>query len=156
MNYIWGAVALVLFGLGFHFGGLSAEARLSAYKSKANAAIAQAARQEAAASEHAREVEKAAQERVERLAQAYEVDKQNAQESANRTIADLRSGAIRLRAQWQGCIATDKLSSGAEASRLADEYRQLREKDTKDLIGIGREADDKERAHQRYAESVSE
>lgn len=40
MNYVWGAVALVLFGLGFHFGGLSADAKLSRYKATANAAIA--------------------------------------------------------------------------------------------------------------------
>ncbi|TWI04813.1 hypothetical protein IP90_00951 [Luteimonas cucumeris] len=131
----------LIFGLGFNFGSLRGDAKVSDYKAQAERAIAQAARQEAAASEHAREVEKAAQERVERLARAYEVDRKNAQEAADRTIADLRSGSIRLRKLWEADKATDRLSDTATATRHADEVTRLRQEAVGRIHGIGAEAD---------------
>lgn len=159
VSWVWGGVAAFLlalgFGSGWHFGGLEAEANLATERATAQAAIAQAARQEAAASEHARAVEKASQERVERLAQAYEADKQNAQDSASRTIADLRSGTIKLRKLWEADKATDRLSDSATATRHANEVTQLRQEAVGRVRGIGEEADAQVRGLQTYAEEVS-
>lgn len=155
MNYIWGAVALVLFGLGFHFGGLSSEAKLSAYKSKANAAIAQAARQEAAASEHARAVEKASQERVERLAKAYQEDKRRAEASAASLINDLRAGSVQLHNRWQSCQATNRVSQDSIAASRADAAAADREASAARALAAARAADDQIRALQSYAREVS-
>lgn len=155
MNYIWGAVALVLFGLGFHFGGLSGEAKLSAYKSKANAAIAQAARQETAASEHARAVEKASQERVERLAQAYDKGLDDAEDSARRTVAKHIAGESRMRQHWQACIATDRLSNSAQSAARADEARKLQAESLGRIDRILSEADARDEAWRAYGKEVS-
>lgn len=155
MSYVWGAVALALLALGYHFGGLEAEGDY-------NELVAAVAAQEAAranatvqASEDARSREKASQERVERLAAAYEKDKQNAQDSSNRTIDDLRRGNLKLRQHWQAGIATDRLADSAEAARYADELAQLRAEGARDLVRVGEDADAQVRALQAYAREVS-
>lgn len=155
MNYIWGAVALALLALGYHFGGLEAEKDLLAYKAKAEAAIAQAARQETAASEHARATEKAAQERVERLVQAYDKGVDDAEDSAKRTVAKHVAGESRMRQHWQACIATNRLSNSAEAAARADEARKLQAESLGRIDRILGEADARDEAWRAYGREVS-
>src|SRR5690348_15139366 len=63
------------------------------------------------ASEKARAQEQAQAETVQAIAQQYEQDKNDAQAKADRTIAELRAGNLRLRDQW----ATQRLASEAAA-----------------------------------------
>lgn len=115
---------------------------------KYEAHLAADAKAEAQALADARKAEQAKAAEIAAIAEQYEKDKADAQAAADRVIADLRSGAIRLRSHWQGCQATGRVSGDAAAAALADAAEQLREASAARIIGIGREADAKERALQ--------
>lgn len=155
MNYIWGAVALVLLSIGWFARDVVADRDEARVRATAEAAIAQAARQETAASEHARAVEKAAQGRVERLAQAYDKGLDDAEDSAKRTIAKHVAGESRMRQHWQACIATDRLSNSAESAARADEARKLQAESLGRIDRILSEADAKDEAWRAYGREVS-
>lgn len=152
---LWLLAAALVFGLGFHFGGLKAEATLSAYKATAEKAIAAAAKAETAASERAREAEKAGQERADRLAEAYERDKTNAQESADKLASDLRAGNVRLHNRWQACIATDRLSEAARAASQSDDAARDREASAGRVVAAARAADDQIKRLQEFVREVT-
>jgi hypothetical protein len=88
-------------------------------------------------------------------AQQYEKDKIDAQAAADRTIADLRSGAVRLRQHWQGCVATSALSGAAATAAVADDGAELRRQDSGDLVRIGEECDAQVRGLQAVALACS-
>jgi hypothetical protein len=75
------------------------------------------------------------------VAEQYEQEKIDAQERADRTIADLRDGTVRLRNHWQGCIATASLSGAAASAAVADDGAELREQGARDLVHVGESAD---------------
>lgn len=159
MSYVNLTIAAALLavgaGAGWHFGGLESEADLAKYKATANAAIAQAARQETAASEHARAVEKASQGRVERLAQTYQEDLAREKESNGRLVSDLRTGNVKLHSRWQACVATDRLSEAARTAGSPDDAARDREGSASRVIGAADRDAAKIRALQEYAREVS-
>lgn len=147
-------VALI-FGLGFHFGGLEAARDLSDYKAKAEKALADSAKAEAAASEHARAVERASQEKADRLAAAYEEAKRNEKASTDRLIGDLRRGTVQLHSRWQACIATDKLSEATRAPGESDDAARGQQDSAGRIIGATDRDKAKIEALQEYAREVS-
>lgn len=82
------------------------------------------------------------------VAAKYEQEKADAQAVADSTIADLRSGTVRLRQHWQGCVATAALSRAAASSAGADDGAELREQGAGDLVLVGEQADAQIRALQ--------
>lgn len=95
----------------------------------------------AQASEAARAAEQAQAAGFAALAAQYEQDKTHAKELANRVIADLRAGTLRLRQQWTcptAATTTEVPGSAASASQ-PDGNAQLRAKDSGDLVRIGAE-----------------
>ena len=123
------AVALVI---GSCF--LVARARISDLR--ADAAEQRAAQSEgrAAALTQARDAEHAKAEQIAAIANQYEQDKANAQKAADRTIADLRAGNLRLQNRWRGCVsgatpgpgepdaaADDRAASAGRIVQAADE-----------------------------------
>lgn len=156
MNYIWGAVALVLFGLGWFARDVVADRDEALMRAAGAALAAEADRQIAAQSELARAQEKASQERVERLAQAYDKGLDDAEDSARRTVAKHIAGESRLRQYWQACIATDRLSSSAQSSARADEARKLQAESLGRIDRILSEADARDEAWRAYGKEVSE
>lgn len=65
----------------------------------------------------------------------------DAQAAADRTVADLRAGNIRLRAHWEGCQATAELSRAAESAASADDAAKLREQAAARIVRVGAECD---------------
>ena len=64
--------------------------------------------------------ERAAAERMAGIAAQYEQERINAQDMADRVIADLRAGNERLHVRWQACAATSDVSAAATASGQLD------------------------------------
>jgi hypothetical protein len=135
------ALLVGAYALGRDHGGDRVQAKFDAH-------MAADAKAEAKALADARKAEQAKAAELAEIAEKYEKDKADAQAAADRTIADLRSGAIRLRSHWQGCQATGRVSGDATSATIADAAEQLREASAARIIGIGREADAKERALQ--------
>lgn len=75
------------------------------------------------------------------VAAKYEQEKADAQAAADSTIADLRSGTVRLRQHWQGCVATAALSRAAASAAVADDGAELREQGAGDLVSVGEACD---------------
>lgn len=75
------------------------------------------------------------------VAAKYEQEKADAQAAADSTIADLRSGTVRLRKHWQGCVATAALSRAAASAAVADDGAELREQGAGDLVSVGEACD---------------
>jgi len=59
------------------------------------------------------------------VSESYERGKSDAQTAADHAVADLRAGAVRLRAQWRGCEA-GRVSDAAAAAREHDAAEQRR------------------------------
>jgi Bacteriophage Rz lysis protein len=98
----------------------------------------------------ARAKEAAQRQALDAIATQYEQDKVNAQAKADRTIADLRAGSVRLRSHWQGCVATSELSGAAATASQLDGGAGLREADIGRVSGIGARCD----AHVRGLQAV--
>lgn len=137
------AAILLAYTYGHNSGSDAARTRCEAV---ANKALAESAVAEAAAIERYRAQERDSAERINRLAEAYETARRNDEESHANDLARLNTGADRLREHWRSCTATGRVSGVAASAALADAAEQLRRADTADLIGIGREADTKDRA----------
>lgn len=75
------------------------------------------------------------------VAETYERRLTNARTNADRTIADLRSGSIRLRDEWAGCETAALVSGAAGAAGLADDSARLRQQGAADIVRIGEECD---------------
>lgn len=142
-------ILLGLLSLAYYLGGASARVDLAQYKTKVVASTAKAADLATKAERIARRTEQAHALALSQVADQYEKDKLNDQAAHARDVAGLNSDKLRLRAHWQGCKATAELSGNAASAALADAAEQLRRADTATLIGIGREADTKERGLQQ-------
>lgn len=98
---------------------------------------AERARAETLASEQARQIEHELATRIDAVAGAYERGRHEAQRRADRVVADLRAGNLRLREQWRGC----PVSSAAADSGEPDGGADLRAAGAADLVRAGAEAD---------------
>lgn len=82
------------------------------------------------------------QEASARAESNYEAGRNSAKEHQATVVADLRSGNLRLREQWRGCVRSSAIGqTPGSAPSGQDAADELRIKDTGDLVGIGREAD---------------
>jgi uncharacterized protein involved in exopolysaccharide biosynthesis len=91
-------------------------------------------------SEAARVTEHAQADKLQAIAQQYEQDKTDAQAKADRTIADLRAGTVRLRNEWQGCPARS-VPATAGSTGQPDGDAELRAAGAADLVRIAASAD---------------
>ena len=144
------AVALVLWCLFLRHDVARADLRADAERARAQVLAEQILR----ADQIIREERKRA-EAMTVIAAQYERDKADAEESAERVIADLRAGVVRLRDEWAGC-ATDGLSATAAAARRADELAELRERAAAEVVSVGARADAHVRALQQIVRSDRE
>ena len=118
---------------------------------RAEAAVATG---EAATGKRALQVEQAARDTEHKQAEAladigakHEEDRQTAQAVPDAVVADLRSGALKLRDGWASC-ETQRLTEAAAGTRERDAGTQRREEFAGRIVRIGRDADDQLRACQ--------
>lgn len=109
----------------------------------------------AAAVADARRLEQRWRDRLDEIAEQYEQERADAEQTHRDVVADLESGAARLRAHWQGCVATSDLSAAAQAAASADVATKLREQGAADLVRLGAQCDAEIRAWQGYARAVT-
>jgi hypothetical protein len=130
---IYAALALVLLAItgGWYYGHTRYEAGIAAQRAVTEAQAAKFA-------EQAKAAEQAQAAQLSTIAQQYEQDKADAQAKADRTIADLRAGTVRLRKQWT-CPA--QVPGAAAGSAEPDADAQLREQGAGDLVRLAAEAD---------------
>ena len=91
----------------------------------------------------ARKAEQEKAQAIAAIADQYEQDKANAQKAADRTIADLRAGNLRLQNRWRGCVPGTPASPGEPDAAAAD-----REQGAADIVRAAAEADAQIRALQ--------
>lgn len=108
------AVAVLCGGTGYLVGASRARAKAEAAMEKHIAADQE---QELLATEAARTKEQELLALQNTVAQAYERGKQNAELQNKRVVADLRSGALRLREQWSACAASNMPNSTATTTQ---------------------------------------
>lgn len=65
----------------------------------------------------------------------------DAQAAADRTVADLERGNLRLRAHWEGCQATSSLSAAAAIAAGAGDAAELRAASAARIVRLGAECD---------------
>lgn len=115
------AIASIGFAAGHHVAALSGEASLSSAKegwAKEREAIA---RDRATAIEAQRVAEHKQAEAIRQAAESYERGKSDAETSSAAVVADLRSGALRLRDQWATCRATSEVLASSAGQRADGE-----------------------------------
>jgi hypothetical protein len=119
----------------------------------AGAKIAQqGAEATAAASEAARREEQTLADAVNAVDKAYQRGKANAQAAGERVAADLRTGNLKLRAQWRGCEARS-VPGAAPGAGQPDDAEQRRADGAGDLVRAAAQWDAKERALQAVIEA---
>lgn len=119
-----------IFAWGDHKGASRVQARFDKHLLADKAA-------EAKALAKAREQEQAMAQAQAEIADAYERGKRDAEEAGRRVADDLRSGALRLRRQWQGCVS-DSAASRAELDAIAADRAESAGR----IVRAAREADD--------------
>jgi len=150
VNYLKWAVAVLLlagsFAAGHHVAALAGQVKLAAV-TQANAKDAQHVAELATkASEAARAVEGRQAIAFDAISGQYEQDKEHAQADADRTIADLRAGNLRLRAAWR-CPATRVPEAGASTGK-PDASAADRDESAARVVRAAAEADAQIRALQ--------
>lgn len=134
--YLYVGLALAALGLGawaYHAIEAKGYARGIA---KLDAHLSQDVAAELAAEQAARAAQQRHAQELADIAARYEQDKRDAQDKADRVIADLRSGALRLRSQWQGCQATRNLSGAVARAAEPDGGADLRRAGIGSVLGI--------------------
>ncbi len=131
---VWAAYAWA-YDRGHDAGSAEVQAQFDDYK-------AQAAEDAATARSEARAKESEHRAALVAVAAQYEKEKADALAAQVRVADDLRSGALRLRRQWQGCeSAAARVPATAGAAPVADGDAELRSRGAGDLVGIGARAD---------------
>ena len=133
--------ALVLAGLagatGWEFGSrhatTAASLKMETHLKKDTAATLEA-------TEKARKLETKLAETQEEIASAYEKGKIDAETTAARVAADLRTGSLRLRAGWAGC-ETMRLSETAASTRELDAATRDREESAGRIVRAASQCD---------------
>lgn len=82
---------------------------------------------------------------------AQELD--HAKQNADRTIADLRAGTLRLREQWRGCEAAASVPAPGASAGSADAAADIRTASAAAIVRIAADADARVRALQRVIEA---
>ena len=144
--YVKVAIALALFALGFaagHHVAAQAGAIKLAAVTAANAQSAQHVAELAEqASEQVRAAEHAQAAGIAAIDSQHEQDMEHAKANAERTIAGLRAGTIRLRAEWSCTPAlVAEVSRSAGDTGIPDAGADLRAEGAGHLIGNADEAD---------------
>lgn len=114
---------------------------------RGNAATAQVERDAAVTAQQAAEEERdniaatlaTERQRAERMAEIagqYEQDKTDAQDAADRMLADLRTDNRKLRTHWQAALATSELSRTVASASFTDGGADLRQRDVAAVRGI--------------------
>lgn len=135
-SWVWLALAIAgsvwFYGhLRYNAGQAEAEAKLSAYKTEVQKAVAIRLTQNKIKEAQDRQV-------FAQIAEQYKKDIADAKAEGNRIAADLRAGNIKLRKQWQCCSVPAKAADGSSG---ADEEARLREESAGRIIGNAAEAD---------------
>ncbi|NJC36388.1 hypothetical protein GGR60_000878 [Xanthomonas arboricola] len=134
---VWSAAMV---GAGWAWRGDKAEAATS--QQKAGAALgALAGEQAARATEHQQA------ETLSSIGEKHEQDRETAKAVPDAVVADLRSGALKLRDGWASC-ETQRLSEASAGTLERDAATQRREEFAGRIVRIGRDADDQLRACQ--------
>lgn len=100
----------------------------------------QIAQADAKAQEAARQAELKFADAIAKADAQYEKGKQDAQVSADRVVADLRAGTLRLRKEWAGC-ETSRLSEAAQSARELDAAEQRRIESASRIVRAAAECD---------------
>ncbi|OEY98652.1 hypothetical protein BIY41_09810 [Xanthomonas citri pv. glycines] len=129
-----------MFGAGWAWRGDRAEGANS--EQKAGAALGALASEQAARSSEHKQAEVLAG-----IGAKHENDRQAAQAVPDAVVADLRSGALKLRDGWASC-ETQRLAEAAAGTRERDEATQRRDEFAGAVVRVGRDADDQLRACQ--------
>lgn len=148
-TFVLGAVAVMLLIVCLF---LKDRATRAAVRAAAESARAEASEARAKALSEVIETERAAAKRANEIAAQYEREKVNAQAAADRTIADLRAGTLRLRERWQGCEARS-MSAPAGASGEPDAAAADRAESAGRIVRAADEADAQIRALQDFIRS---
>jgi hypothetical protein len=139
--YRWACITLVV--LAVAAGMLAMHFRGSLAVSRARVAVAEQRADQLddalKASEKARAAEHAQAMKFQGIADNYLQEKADAQAAADRTIADLRAGTVRLRAAWR-CPGDTGTTAAAGASQ-PDAAAELRRQGAADLVRNADEAD---------------
>ncbi|WP_115540019.1 hypothetical protein [Xanthomonas campestris] len=139
---IWSAA---MFGAGWAWRGDRAEGATS--EQKAGAALGALAGEQAARSTEHQQAEALAD-----IGAKHEEDRQAAQAVPDAVVADLRSGALKLRDGWASC-ETQRLTEAAAGTRERDAGTQRREEFAGAVVRVGVDADDQLRACQAVIEA---
>lgn len=123
-----------MFGAGWAWRGDLAEAAV-ATRAAATGKQALQVEQAARATEH-KQAEVLAD-----IGAKHEEDRQAAQAVPDAVVADLRSGALKLRDGWASC-ETQRLAEAAAGTRERDEATQRRDEFAGAVVRVGRDADD--------------
>jgi hypothetical protein len=129
-----------MFGAGWAWRGDRADGAASEQKA-GDALGALAGEQAARATEHKQA------DALADIGAKHEEDRQAAQSVPDAVVAELRSGAIRLRDGWASC-ETQRLTEAAAGTRERDAATQRREEFAGAIVRVGRDADDQLRACQ--------
>jgi len=144
MIRIYALIALAALSLSFWAGWAWRGDRAAGAQAEQRASQAQA---EAEQGNQARATEHTQAEELATIGAKHEEDRVAAPAVANAVVADLRSGALRLRNDLAACH-TDLLSQGAAGALERDAATQRREEFAGRVVRIGRDADDQLRACQ--------
>lgn len=140
-------VLVMVFGLGYIKGNAHGKAMTVA---QVAAIQRDAANAEASAQRAARSAEQAQAARNAKIDAAYQRGLNDAKATADRVVADLRDGNLRLREQWRGCEAAARVpapaaaQSGPDAAAgvpAEDPQRAVRDASAGRLVRYGAEAD---------------
>ena len=124
VRIIQACIALLALGLAFWLGGQGTRADLADYKTKMAEKTAQVAQAATKASELARQQEQAHAQALADVAQQYEQDKTDAQESHARLVANLRRGTVRLQDHWTCPSGVPQVGT---STGIADEIARLQQ-----------------------------
>jgi len=155
-----GLVALLLCG-GWYYGHTRYAAGELAGNTKVAQLTAQHAQQlqhlaelSAAAADAARDAEHRQAQAIAAIGARYEQDKTHAKEQADRVIADLRAGTLRLRQQWTCAPAAAAQVPGAAAGTgRTDGDAELRATGAGDLVRLAAQCDAQVRGLQAALQS---
>lgn len=141
IRIVQGCILLGLLGLAYYLGGASERADFADYKTKVMASTARAADLATKAERIARLTEQAHAIALSQVADQYEKDKQDAKAIADRLVADLRAGNVKLHQRWQAAQATAKLSGAVASAAELDAEARDREGSAARIIAAADQCD---------------
>ena len=117
--------------------------RAETHKGAAVAAVerAETAETSLAQTQATLEQEREMARRMAGIAADYEREMQDAQDRADRVVADLRAGNVSLHRRWQACDATARLSAAAATPGLADGGADDRNESASRIVRAAAECD---------------